>query len=224
LGREGDVVKSDLLGEFPDGEFVFRKSVRVGEHYRQRPGSSGVESLQIGTGTVEVERLKDLDGFPTDSSHDPTVNVARLCVLRSLAGIALDDLALFAKDDAVFLVPRVRSETDQSDPLFDLDDLVVQGGRTFDVQIKDPGSRLVPDAQQIFEPAAARVRVERSVSVRPLPSTGQRTTYVINKACFSPFLSNKAFVATVVLSLTKSINKGIKRISELEGNASHPAK
>lgn len=139
--------KSDFFGEFPDGEFVFRKRVRVGEHYRQRLGSSGVESLQIGTGTVEVERLENLDGFPTDSSHDPTVNLSRLCVLRPFAGISLDDLALFAKDDAVILLPRVRSETDQSDPLFDLDDLVVQGGRTFDIQIKDPGSRLVPDAQ-----------------------------------------------------------------------------
>lgn len=152
------MVESDLLGEFPDGEFMFRKGVRVGEHYRQRPRPRGVEFLQVGAGTFKVERLKDLDGFPTDSSNNPTVNLSRLCVLRPFAGISLDDLALVAKDDAMILMPRVRSETDQSDPLIDLDDLVVQGGRALDVQIKDPGSRLVSDAQQVFEPAPAKSR------------------------------------------------------------------
>jgi hypothetical protein len=47
---------------------------------------------------------------------------------------------------------------------------------------------------------------------------------VINKACFSPFLSNNAFVAAVVLSLTKSSHKEINRISASTCKAIYPAK
>lgn len=91
------------------------------------------------------------------------------------------------------LALRIARVADQRHSLVNLDHGRVQRRGQADVQVKDAGTRLVPDLEQVLQGnhlqrLYLRIARERR-ALNPL---------VIKSACFSPFLSSKALVPTVV--------------------------
>ena len=117
-----------------------------------------VKSFEVGLDFGHVEGFEDFYSFATDATDDLTSLLARSFVLRPFSRVPLFLLSLFVEYDGVLSVPRVRREADQCHSLWDLDHLLVQRGDSLDVQVENLGSRLITDAEEVFEAAPAKVK------------------------------------------------------------------
>lgn len=128
LGGERDSVETDLLCELSDCQLVVGEGVGVDEDDGERAETIGVEFFELGSERNEVWRLDDLDSLARETLDDPL-----------LAIVAAQDRSVLRELDSVIRGERVRRVADKGDSLFDSDDLLVQVGRSTDVEGEDLG-------------------------------------------------------------------------------------
>lgn len=128
LGGKRNSVETDLLCELSDCQLMVGEGVRVDKDDSERAETIGVEFLELGSERNEVWLLEDLDSLARETLDDPL-----------LAVVAAQDRTVLRELDSVIRGERVRRVADKGDSLFDSDDLLVQVGRSTDVEGEDVG-------------------------------------------------------------------------------------
>lgn len=94
----------------------------------ERAKTIGVEFFELGSERYEVWLLDNLDSLARETLDDPL-----------LAVVAAQDRSVLRELDSVIRGERVRRVSDKGDSLFNSDDLLVQVGRSTDVEGEDVG-------------------------------------------------------------------------------------
>jgi hypothetical protein len=89
----------------------------------------------------------------------------------------------------------IRRETDESDTFVNFDNSRVQWWRASDIEVEYFWPRLIPDYEEVLKENGVGREVKWCLAIVTLKP------FVIKSACFSPFRSRSALVATVVESL-----------------------